>query len=75
MFFESCSDNDELCDTIACYTQFCEELCIPVKTKKYYPNNKPWVDNSVRAFIPEKQTALKSGDQDLLRSVRARLKR
>ena len=41
MFVESCSDINELTDTVTEYIKFCEDNVVPRKKIKIYPNNRP----------------------------------
>ena len=34
---------DELTETVTDYIKFCEDMIVPVKKCKFYPNTKPWV--------------------------------
>ena len=49
------------------YIKFCEELCIPKKTVKRYPNDKPWFDLSVRTDFLAKEHAFRSGDASAIK--------
>ncbi len=62
MFKESCGDDlDELTDVICSYAAFCRDMIIPCKQVRIYPNNKPWVNKSVKACIQKKRHAFKQG--------------
>ena len=74
VFFDSSCDIDEATDVITSYIKFCEDLCSSVKTKVFYPNNRPWVDREVRSLLREKQTALREQNRDTLRTVQTKLK-
>lgn len=48
-------DLDECTEVTLDYIKFCEELCIPKKAVKRFPNDKPWFNWSVRnSFMPKK---------------------
>ncbi len=62
MFKESCGDDlDELTDVICSYAAFCRHMIIPCKQVRNYPNNKAWVNKSVKACIQKKRRAFKQG--------------
>ncbi|KAK0143181.1 hypothetical protein N1851_018704 [Merluccius polli] len=46
---------------IAGYIQFCEDLTIPKKTIKMFPNNKPWVTPELKHLLNQKKCLFKSG--------------
>ena len=55
IFYNCSMDLDEITDTITQYVLFCESLCIPTKTVKCFPNNKPWVTKDLKEVINEKK--------------------
>lgn len=57
----SCTDIDELTDVICSYVTFCENMIIPTKAIKVYPNNKPWMSKEVRAHLQQKNLSFKHG--------------
>ena len=61
MFKDSCTDIDELTDVVCSYVTFCENMIIPTKTIKVYPNNKPWMSKEVRAHLQQKKFSFNSG--------------
>ena len=71
-------DLDEYTDTVTSYVQFCEELCISTRTRRMYPNDKPWFSGILKAKVRAKQAAYRSGDPvtykrakyDLQRAIR-----
>ncbi|KAG7489287.1 hypothetical protein JOB18_008764 [Solea senegalensis] len=62
VFKDSCTNLDELTDTVVNYITFCEEMIIPRKTITLYPNNKPWVSKSLKNSINKKKIAYYQGD-------------
>lgn len=62
VFYDSCSTIDELTDVISNYISFCEEMLIPRKTIKIFPNNKPWFTNSLKALMNERCIAFHEGN-------------
>lgn len=61
MFKQSCGDLDELADVVCSYTTFCRDMIVATKTVKVYPNNRPWVNNSIRSCLYKKRLALCTG--------------
>lgn len=47
-------DVSEAAAVVADYIKFCEDLAIPKKVIKLFPNNKPWVTKRVKAKIIQK---------------------
>ena len=37
------------------YITFCEDMIIPKKTVKIYPNNKPWVSKSLKKLSTKRR--------------------
>lgn len=61
IFEESCEDLDELTDVVCSYSAFCRDMLIPTKRVKIYPNNKPWVNKSVKSVIKKEKEAFQDG--------------
>ncbi len=55
-------DIDELTDVICSYVTFCEDMLIPVKSFKKFPNSKPWVTKSLKILLSKRHRAFKEGD-------------
>ena len=51
-----------LIDVVSSYITLCEDMCIPTKQIKIYPNQKPWLTPELRQMLKEKHEALKSND-------------
>jgi hypothetical protein len=45
---------NELTEIITDYISYCEDMIVPVKTCKTYPNSKPWITTELRSLIKEK---------------------
>ena len=43
VFYSSCSDLNDLSQTVSSYISFCVDTNIPCKNITVFPNNKPWV--------------------------------
>ena len=75
MFKQSCGDDlDELADVVCSYTAFCRDTIIPYKLVKIFPNNKPWVNSSVKSNVQKKRLAFKSGSVSELHVATKELK-
>ena len=57
-----CADIHEYTDVVTSYIHFCEELCVPTKTMKKFPNDKPWISGDLREKVKKKEEAHRSGD-------------
>lgn len=60
-FKDACSDLDELTETVT-YMTFCEEKCIPHKLCTVFPNNKPWINKTVKSVLNQKDISYYQGD-------------
>ncbi len=67
-------DIDELTDVVSSYILFCEDMLIPCKTVKIFPNNKPWFTKSLKALMNERCRAFYEGDLVKDWNCRKRLK-
>ncbi len=50
-------DIDELTNVICSYVTFCEDMLIPVKYFKKFPNSKPWVTKSLKILLSKRNRA------------------
>lgn len=57
-------DINTFTDTVTSYIQFCESVCIPIRTVSVFNNSKPWFNNEVRVLCRKKHVAFKCGDMD-----------
>ena len=64
LFIGSADDIDDLVDTVTDYIKFNTEMILPTKIVKQYPNNKPWINTTLRKLIVDKHNAFKSGDDN-----------
>ena len=51
---------NEATDVISSYIDFCEDMLIPTKMVKIFPNNKPWITKALKKTINEKKIAFQS---------------
>ncbi len=61
---ESDDDIEAYSDTVTCFIRKCVEDVVPTKTIRIYPNQKPWINNDVRAALSARTSAFKSGNFD-----------
>ena len=69
------SSVDEAAEVASNYIKFCEDMIVPEKTLKRYPNNKPWVDKRCRHFIHQKTAAFQNNDMEALKKIEKDFKR
>ena len=61
MFYNACSDLNELVDVVSSYITFCVDSVIPTKEITVYPNNKPWVTKKLKGLLNKKKCAIFTG--------------
>ena len=61
LFIDSSETVSEAADVTSCYIQFCEDMIVPTKTIKVFPNNKPWISKSIKTVLNEKKVGFQSG--------------
>jgi hypothetical protein len=69
MFYDSCSDHEELSGTVTDYIRFCEDCVVNQKTVKVFPNNKPWVTKDLKSCLVEKKYAFMCGDHSKVQEM------
>ena len=60
------------------YITFCTDLCIPPKTVKKQPNQKPWINKNIERLIDQKHYAHQIGNKNyhkLKRNVSTTIKK
>ena len=75
IFIESSANVNEETNVICGYIKFCEELCIPVKQLKCFPNNEPWVDSDMKNILCQKRYISKNGTACQLKDVKIKVKK
>ena len=75
LFVDTCSDLDDLTETVTSYINFCEDLIIPRKLISIFPNNKPWVSKSVKNIINLRNISFNKGDITRSRELQKEVKR
>ncbi|KAI4896218.1 hypothetical protein NFI96_025832, partial [Prochilodus magdalenae] len=73
--FAQGADLDEYASSVMGYIHFCTENVLPKKTIKVFPNQKPWVNKSVRALIKSRDEAFRSGDRLAYSAAQRNLKK
>ena len=63
MFKDTSTDLDEYTDVVCDYITFCENVCVPTKSIKVSPNDKPWCNGEVKKKLHEKELAFRTGDK------------
>ncbi|CDQ92407.1 unnamed protein product [Oncorhynchus mykiss] len=61
--FRIASDNniDEYADSVSEFIRTCVEDVVPIATIKTFPNQKPWIDGSIRVKLKARTTAFNQG--------------
>lgn len=54
ILIQDATDVSEATEIVSDYIHFCEDMIIPKKVIKIYPNNKPWITKSLKCKILEK---------------------
>lgn len=67
-------DIDGLVVCITDYIRFCEEVIVPTKKVRCFPNNKPWINGNIKALLKEKRRVFKTGDTEGAKAVQKELK-
>ena len=75
LFLDTSDNVSEAADVIGCYVNFCEDMIIPTKTVKIFPNNKPWISKSLKATLNEKKIAWQKGDKIEKSEVQRKLRK
>ena len=68
VFKEHAVDLNEYTDTVCDYVTFCESMCIPTKTIKIFPNEKPWCNGVVKQKLKEKERVFCETNDKTLRN-------
>ncbi len=55
VFEAAANDLDELTETVTSYISFCEDMCIPTRTRLTYNNDKPWFTTKLRQLRQAKE--------------------
>ena len=58
---ESNNNIDELADSVCEFIRKCIDDVVPIATIKTFPNQKPWIDGSIRVKLKARTTAFNQG--------------
>ena len=72
MFMTASNSLDELTEAVTSYISFCEDCCIPTRTRVSYNNDKPWFTAKLRRLRLDKEDAFRSGDKDRFKESKNR---
>ena len=65
MFIQSCGDDiNELTDVVTSYISFYKNINLSKKSIKQYPNNKPWIDATLRKCVVHKHRLFKVSKEE-----------
>ena len=70
---DSCADVNEAAD-VCDYIRIFEDMIIPTKTIKVFPNNKPWITKSIETLLNEKKIVFQTGDRLHRKRMQSRLR-
>lgn len=70
VFDDATSSLDEHTDTVTSYISFCEDICVPTRTRIKYNNDKPWFNAKLKQLRRSKEEAYRSGDRALYNQAR-----
>ncbi len=66
---------DKLTETVTSYISFCEDMCIPTKTRLTYNHDKPWFTAKLRQLRQAKEDAYRLGDKVLYKQAKYTLEK
>ncbi len=75
VFEATANDLDELTQTVTSYISFCEDMCIPTRTRLTYNNDKPWFTAKLRQHRQAKEDAYRKGDIVLYKQAKYTLEK
>ncbi|XP_073700731.1 uncharacterized protein [Garra rufa] len=75
VFEAAATDLDELTETVTSYISFCEDLCIPTRTRLTYNKDKPWFTAKLRQLRHAKDDAYRKGDKVLYKEAKYTLEK
>ncbi|KAK0134739.1 hypothetical protein N1851_029630 [Merluccius polli] len=61
---------DEYAEAVTSYISFCEDCCVPSRTRVSYNNDKPWFTAKLRRLRLDKEEAFRSGDKDRFKEAK-----
>ncbi len=75
VFEAAANDLDKLRETVTSYISFCEDMCIPTRTRLTYNNDKPWFTAKLRQLRQAKEDAYRMGDKVLYKQAKYTLEK
>ena len=63
MFRTATQSLDEYAEAVTSYISFCEDSCVPTRTRVSFNNNKPWFTPKLKQLRLQKEEAFRSGDK------------
>ncbi len=75
VFEAAANDLDELTETVTSHISFCEDMCIPTRTRLTYNNDKPWFTAKLRQLRQAKEDAYRMGDKVLYKQAKYTLEK
>jgi len=76
MLLDSCDNIHDATDVRSDYITVCEDMIIPKKTVKVYPNNKPWVSSkSLKKKTLNEKITFQARDQHERKRVQSKLRK
>ena len=69
---EAGNNLDEYTDVVTSFISLGEEVCVPLRYRKTYNNDKPWFSAHLRRLRTEKEVARRSGVEDLFKQAKYR---
>ena len=69
---DSCDSVGDAADVVSSYVTFFEDMLIPRKTVKVFPNNKAWISKSIKSTLNEKKISFQTRDRAERKRVRAK---
>ncbi|KAI3355625.1 hypothetical protein L3Q82_017914 [Scortum barcoo] len=73
--FKEGTDLDGYTSSVLSYLKFCTDAVLPTKTIKVFPNQKPWLDSTVKPLLKACDAAYRSGDKLAYSIARKELKK
>ena len=61
---------DEYTEAVTSYISFCEDCCVPSRTRVSYNNDKHWFTAKLRRLRLDKEEAFWSGDKDRFKEAK-----
>lgn len=76
LLIDASSDINDAALAVSGYIHFCEDIIVPKKIVKFYPNNKPWITPELKELLNHKKRLFKSGgSKEDIRSVQKNIKK